>query len=85
MVEIKSIVYTQKFERDIKKVRDNSLKERAKDQIRKIAETPKVGKPLRYGLKGERTVRVKPYRLIYAIRGDTLILLRFEHRKNVYE
>jgi addiction module RelE/StbE family toxin len=85
MVEIKRIVYTEKFERDVKKVRDNLLKERVKDQIRKIAETPEVGKPLQYGLKGERTVRINPYRLIYAVQGDTLILLRFEHRKKVYE
>jgi addiction module RelE/StbE family toxin len=85
MVEIKRIVYTEKFERDVKKVRDNLLKERVKDQVRKIAETPEVGKPLQYGLKGERTVRINPYRLIYAVQGDILILLRFEHRKNVYE
>ncbi len=81
MVEIKRIVYTEKFERDVKKVRDNLLKERVKDQVRKIAETPEVGKPLQYGLKGERTVRINPYRLIYAVQGDALILLRFEHRK----
>jgi addiction module RelE/StbE family toxin len=85
MVEIRSIVYTQKFEHDVKKIRDNSLKDRVKDQIRKIAENPEIGKPLRYGLKGEWTVRIKPYRLIYAIQGDTLFLLRFEHRKNVYD
>lgn len=85
MVEIRSVVYSQKFERDVKKVRDNSLKERVKDQIGKIVENPEIGKPLRYGLKGEWTVRIKPYRLIYAIQGDTLFLLRFEHRKNVYD
>lgn len=85
MVEIRSIVYTQKFERDVKKIRDNSLKYRVKDQIRKIAENPETGKPLRYGLKGEWTVRISPYRLIYAIQGNTLFLLRFEHRKDVYE
>ncbi len=85
MVEIKAIVYTGKFERDVKKIRDSSLKEKLEKQIRKIAENPEYGKPLRYGLKGELTVRVKPYRLIYAVQGERLILLRFEHRKSVYE
>jgi addiction module RelE/StbE family toxin len=85
MVEIKRIVYTEKFERDIRKIRDASFKERVKTQIRRIADDPEVGKPLRYGLKGERTVRIKPYRLIYAVQADVLVLLRFEHRKNVYE
>jgi mRNA-degrading endonuclease RelE of RelBE toxin-antitoxin system len=85
MVEIKEIVYTSKFERDVRKIRDGSLKERLERQIRKIAEEPDFGKPLRYGLKGEWTIRVAPYRLIYAVQGEKLILLRFEHRKNVYE
>ncbi|MDE1854077.1 MAG: type II toxin-antitoxin system RelE/ParE family toxin [Thaumarchaeota archaeon] len=85
MVEIKEIVYTQKFERDVKKLRDGSLKERLGKQIRKIAEDPEIGKPLRYGLKGEWTVRIAPYRLIYAVQGDRLVLLRFEHRKSVYD
>jgi len=40
---------------------------------------------LRYGLKGEWTARVKPYRIIYAVQIDTLVLLRFEHRKEVYD
>ena len=84
MVEIKEIVYTQKFERDVRKLRGGLMKEKLEKQIRKIAENPEVGKPLRYGLKGEWTVRIAPYRLIYAVQGDRLLLLRFEHRKTVY-
>ena len=84
MVRIQAIVYTQKFERDVKKVRDSLMKERLEKQIRKIVENPETGKPLRYGLKGEWTARIPPYRLIYAVQGERLILLRFEHRKGVY-
>jgi addiction module RelE/StbE family toxin len=85
LVEISQIVYTEKFERDVRKTRDNALREKLEKQIRKIAEDPESGKPLRYGLKGEWTIRVAPYRLIYAVHEDRLILLRFEHRKGVYE
>ncbi|HEV2120520.1 MAG TPA: type II toxin-antitoxin system RelE/ParE family toxin [Candidatus Bathyarchaeia archaeon] len=85
MVEIKAIVYTQKFERDVRKTRDNLVKDRLRKQIEKIAENPESGKPLRYGLKGEWTARIPPYRLIYAVQGDRLILLRFGHRKEVYD
>ena len=85
MVGIKSIVYTQKFERDVRKIRDSSVKDRLRKQIEKIAENAESGKPLRYGLKGEWTVRIQPYRLIYAVQEDKLILLRFEHRKEVYD
>ncbi len=84
MVDIKVIVYTQKFERDVRKIRDNSIKDRLRKQTEKIAADPDLGKPLKYGLKGEWTIRIKPYRLIYAVQGDRLILLRFEHRKEVY-
>jgi len=85
MVEIKEIVYTRKFEHDIRKLRDGLLKEKLEKQIRKIAEDPEAGKPLRYGLKGEWTVHIAPYRLIYAVQGNRLLLLRFEHRKTVYD
>ncbi len=85
MVEIKFIVLTDKFERDVKRIRDKSLKEKLRKQIGKVAENPSFGKPLRYGLRGEWSIYVKPYRLIYRVEGDRLILLRFEHRKEVYE
>jgi len=85
MVEIRFIVPTEKFERDVKKIRDKSLKEKLQKQIDKIAANSGFGKPLSYSLKGEWTIYVKPYRLIYKVEGDRLILLRFEHRKEVYE
>lgn len=85
MVEIKEIVYTQKFERDVRKIRDILVKDRLRKQIEKIADDPESGKPLRYGLKGERAIRIPPYRLVYAVQQDRLILLRFEHRKAVYQ
>jgi addiction module RelE/StbE family toxin len=85
MVEIRSIVATDSFKNDIRKIRDKRLKGRLQKQIEKVAENPSFGKPLRYGLKGEWSVRVKPYRLIYKVEGDKLILLRFEHRKEVYD
>ena len=85
MVEIRGVVYTEKFERDVRKARDNLLKEKLEKQIRKIIENPDFGKSLRYALKGELTIYVKPYRLIYAVEGDKLVLLRFEHRKGVYD
>lgn len=84
MVEIKFVVPTEKFESEFKKIKDQKLKEKLKKQIIKVTENPNFGKPLRYDLKGEWTIYVKPYRLIYKVEGDKLILLRFEHRKKVY-
>ncbi len=84
MVVIASIVITEKFEKDVKKIRDEGIKARIGTEVNNLRANHESGKPLRYGLKGERTVRINPYRLIYAIEGANLILLRFEHRKDVY-
>jgi mRNA-degrading endonuclease RelE of RelBE toxin-antitoxin system len=78
------VVYTDKFEKELKKS-DNSIKEKAIKQIKKIIENPEIGKPLRYNLKGERTVYVWPFRILYAYFDNTIYFLRFEHRKDVYE
>ncbi len=76
-------VYTDKFEKELKKS-DNSIKEKAVKQIKKIIENPETGKPLRYNLKGERTIYVWPFRILYTYSNNTIYFLRFEHRKDVY-
>lgn len=84
MVAIRNIVWTEKFERELKRLKDSAIKGRVKRQIEKILENPEAGKPLRFELKGERSIHIPPYRLIYATQGETLYLLRLEHRKTVY-
>ncbi len=85
MEEVTEIIWTKGFEQDFRKMRDRSMQDRAEKQIAKIRANPGFGKPLRHDLKGERTIYVKPYRLIYKLEGGKLILLRFEHRGKVYE
>ncbi|MCX6820899.1 MAG: type II toxin-antitoxin system RelE/ParE family toxin [Candidatus Aenigmarchaeota archaeon] len=84
MVEIRYVVPAERFERELRKIKDKGLKEKLKKQITKITENPGPGKPPRYDLKGEWTTCVRPYRLIYKVEGDKLILLKFEHMKEVY-
>ena len=62
---------------------DNFLLRKLKKQIIKIIENPFAGKPLKYK-RGERTIYIKPFRLIYALSGEEIILLKFEHRTRVY-
>ena len=81
MVEV---IYTEKFGKELKKS-DNSMKEKAIKQIKKIIENPETGKPLRYNLKGERTVYVWPFRILYCYSEGKIYFLRFEHRKDVYK
>ena len=82
MVEI---VISPQFENDIKHLRDKEIKERVAKAVLKIKENPETGKPLRYRLKGERTLRIGHFRLIYDFDGKAIYLLRFEHRSKVYE
>lgn len=82
---ISQVVWSDKFKKEVTKIKDNKIKEKLQKQIQNIIECPELGKPLRYDLKGERTVYVKPYRLIYSYQGTVLYLLRFEHRKEVYK
>ena len=81
---IKEVIWTRKFETSFKKIKDKRAKERIIKQIERIIADPSVGKPLRYSLKGERSVRITPYRLIYKVEGDKLYLLRFFHREKGY-
>jgi mRNA interferase RelE/StbE len=85
VVKIEEILYTSKFEHEVKKIKDRGVKIEIEKRIRKILLNPEIGKPLSYTLKGERTVRITPYRLIYTIDEKKVILLRLEHRKEVYK
>lgn len=85
MVEIKQIVRTKKFDKKVKTIKNSDWKEKIKNKIKKIIENPCIGKPLRYDLHAERSIRIGSYRLIYTFKEDTLFLLRLEHRKEVYK
>jgi addiction module RelE/StbE family toxin len=74
---ITQIIWSDKFKKEVTKIKDSKLKEKLQKQIQNLVECPELGKSLRYDLKGERTIYVKPYRLIYAYRGTVLYLLRF--------
>lgn len=82
---VKYVWRSPAFIKATKKIKDNLMKEKIKKQIIKIMSDLKIGKPLQHNLKGERSVRVKPFRLIYSFDENTLYLLRFEHRKKAYK
>lgn len=71
------------FIKETKKL-DQFQKDKLEKQTKKIIQHFNVAKPLKYR-RGERMLYVKPFRLIYAARGDEIILLKFEHRKKVYK
>lgn len=79
------IIFSEEFRREFKKIKEKSIRLKIIKQLKKISEVPESGKPLRYELKGHRTIRVTPFRIIYRIEKDAVIINCFDHRKDVYE
>ena len=79
------ITYTDDFKSDIKKINDRLIQTRINKLIQRLIANPHTGKPLRYDFKGLRSLRVSPFRIIYEITGDLIILHKFEHRGKVYK
>ncbi len=78
------VIYTEEFKRDVRKVKDKKVQDRIRKMVKKIKENPGVGKPLRYDLSGLRSIKLPPFRRLYEIREELIILHKFEHRKEVY-
>jgi mRNA interferase RelE/StbE len=78
------VEYTDEFARTIRTLRDEKVRLRVKKTIARLMANPLCGKPLRYELQGKRSIRVPPFRILYEIQGERLILLAFENRSSVY-
>jgi len=78
------IIYTRKFERAMRKIRDASVAHRVKTQIEEIISRPDIGKPLAHDMKGERSCWVPPFRIVYSYFQNRLIFLNFRNRDDVY-
>lgn len=81
MLDIK---YEDDFLDKIRKIKDNSIKERVKKLTEKIIDDPEIGKPMRFNRKGTREVYVGSFRLSYAYlkEENKLIFLNFYHKDN---
>lgn len=79
------IIFSEEFKKEYQKIRDERTRLRIIKIVKKIAKDPTIGKPLKHELKNHRSARITPFRLIYRIERNTLIVNWFEHRKTVYE
>ncbi len=79
------IIFSEEFRKEFKKIKDKSTRLKIIKHIKKLSKLPKSGKPLRYNLKGHRTVRVSPYRIVYRLEKDRIIINCFDHRKKIYK
>jgi mRNA interferase RelE/StbE len=79
-----NIVYKRSVERDLKKLSKAEARRvlnQIEEELPKKADTYPV---LKGPFAGLRRYRVGDYRVIYAILGDEVVVLRIGHRKEVY-
>ncbi len=79
------IIFSDEFKKDFKKIKDKTTRIKIIKQLKKLAEMPEAGKPLMYNLKNHRSIRVAPFRIIYRLEKDKIIINCFDHRGNVYD
>jgi addiction module RelE/StbE family toxin len=78
------LIFSEEFRKDFKKIKDQSTRLRIIKILKKLETLPESGKPLQYSLKGYRSIRIPPFRIIYRLEQDKIIINCFEHRKTVY-
>ena len=78
------IIFSAKFKQEFKKIKDKSTRLKIIKQIRKLSQSPEVGKPLRNKWKNHRSLRVTPFRIIYKIENNKLFVNCFDHRRDAY-
>ena len=79
------IVFSDEFKEDFKKIKDKQVMLKLIKQLKKLERLPESGKPLRYELSGQRSLRIPPFRIIYQLEQDKIIITCFEHRKDAYQ
>ena len=79
------IIFSEEFKKEFKKIKDKTTRLKIIKQLKKLVGLPEAGKPLKYDLKNHRSVRIAPYRIIYKIEQNRIIINCFDHRKDVYD
>ena len=78
------IRYKSSVARDLKQI-EPADKQRILGQIKDVLATnPRGGEPLRGELEGLYKLRVGDYRVIYALVGEDVLVLRIRHRSGAY-
>ncbi len=79
------IIFSEDFKKEFKKIKDKQIRLKLIKQIKKLSLQPSSGKPLKYDLKNHRSLRIPPFRIIYRLEKERVIINCFDHRKDVYK
>lgn len=79
------IIFSEEFRKDFKRIKDKNTRLKIISQIKKLEKLPESGKPLKYELKNHRSLKIPPFRIVYKLEKNKMIINCFEHRKDVYK
>lgn len=78
------VVYKSSVERDLKLV-DKKVVRRLLDELEgTLSSNPRAGQALRGEFRGLFKLRIGEYRVIHAVLGNEVLVLRISHRSKVY-
>lgn len=79
------LIIPKKVQKEVDKI-DENYRIRILATLKSLEENPYLGKKLEGKLKEQRSYDVRPYRIIYEIRKEELIILivRVGHRQGIY-
>lgn len=77
-----TVAYEERFKKNVTKVKDASVQQKIKKQIKKIIHNPEIGKPMRFSRKGTIEVYILPFRLsyLYVDKEDKIVFLDLYHK-----
>ena len=78
--------FTKEFLKVLKKVKKKDIVtfERLESKIEDIIAQPMHYKPLRGDLKGLRRAHVRPFVVVFEVKGDTVVFVSFKHHDKSY-
>jgi addiction module RelE/StbE family toxin len=80
-----NVIYKKSVHRDLKKLSKNEVS-RILDQIeQELIKKPELSPVLKGQFAGLHKYRIGDYRVIYALVGADILVLRIGHRKEVYK
>jgi mRNA interferase RelE/StbE len=80
-----NIVYKKSVHRDLKKLSKAEADLLLNRIERELVKKPESNPVLKGQFAGLRKFRVGDYRVIYALLGNDVLILRIGHRKNIYK
>lgn len=79
------IKFSDKFKKQYKKIKNKSTRIKINKILKRLTTEYKSKKHLKHDLKGNQTIRTKPYRIIYKVKENEIEIVSFGHRSDVYK